>query len=109
MLVVFTISGFAAIALEVVWFRILVLYLDSNTYAFTIMLATVLAGIALGSYLAAPLMRWAHRSLVPLAIAELAVALAALLSVYLLSQTSTSPTTSAVLWARRTRRAFVSC
>jgi spermidine synthase len=86
-LVVFTISGFAAIALEVVWFRILVLYLDSNTYAFTVMLATVLAGIALGSYLAAPLMRWAHRSLVPLAIAELAVALAALLSVYLLSQT----------------------
>jgi spermidine synthase len=70
-----------------VGFRILVLYLDSNTYAFTIMLATVLAGIAAGSYLATPLMRWAHRSLVPLAMAELAIALAALLSVYLLSQT----------------------
>jgi hypothetical protein len=46
-----------------------------------------LAGISIGSYIAAPLTRWTHRSLVPLAVAELAVAIAALLSVYFLAQT----------------------
>lgn len=51
-LAVFALSGFAALALEVVWFRILVLFVPATTYAFTTMLATVLAGIAAGSALA---------------------------------------------------------
>ena len=56
----FFLSGFTALALEVVWFRALVLYFPATTYAFTAMLATVLAGIALGSLAAAPfLRRWA--------------------------------------------------
>ena len=42
-------SGFAALALEVVWMRTLVLVLGSTTYAFSTMLAAVLVGIALGS------------------------------------------------------------
>lgn len=46
-------SGFAALALEIVWFRVLVQFLPATTYAFTTMLATVLAGIAGGSALAA--------------------------------------------------------
>jgi spermidine synthase len=54
---VFAISGFASLALEVVWFRTLVLYYPATTYAFTAMLATVLAGIAAGSLIAAPLLR----------------------------------------------------
>ena len=59
---VFVVSGFVAIALEVVWFRVLVLYLESNTYAFTIMLATVLGGIALGSFFATRRPGASHRS-----------------------------------------------
>lgn len=43
------ISGLAALALEIVWFRILVQFLPATSYAFTTMLATVLGGIALGS------------------------------------------------------------
>jgi spermidine synthase len=50
-------SGLAALALEVVWFRMLVLFLDATTYAFTTMLATVLAGIAAGGAVAARLLR----------------------------------------------------
>ncbi|MGD9906769.1 MAG: fused MFS/spermidine synthase [Vicinamibacterales bacterium] len=46
------ISGLAALALEIVWFRILVQFLPATSYAFTTMLATVLGGIALGSALA---------------------------------------------------------
>ena len=43
------ISGLAALVYEVAWTRVLTLVLGSSTYAFTIMLATFLAGIALGS------------------------------------------------------------
>jgi spermidine synthase len=56
-LAVFAMSGFSALALEIVWFRTLVLYYPATTYAFTAMLATVLAGIAGGSFVAAVLMR----------------------------------------------------
>lgn len=52
-LMVMAVSGFAALALEIVWFRVLVQFLPATTYAFTTMLATVLGGIAAGSALAA--------------------------------------------------------
>ena len=51
------VSGGTSLALEVVWFRTLVLYYPATTYAFTAMLATVLAGIAAGSLLAGPVLR----------------------------------------------------
>ena len=51
------ISGLVALALEIVWFRTLVQYLAATTYAFTTMLATVLAGIAVGGAVAARLLR----------------------------------------------------
>jgi spermidine synthase len=56
-LLAFALSGFTALALEVVWFRTLVLYYPATTYAFTAMLATVLTGIAAGSLLIAPVLR----------------------------------------------------
>lgn len=52
-LAVLALAGFAGLALEVVWFRILVLFIPATTYAFTTMLATVLLGIAIGSAWAA--------------------------------------------------------
>lgn len=45
------ISGFVALAYEVVWTRILILYLFNGTYSFTIMLISFLIGIGLGSLL----------------------------------------------------------
>ena len=50
----FFLSGLLSLALEIVWFRMLVVYLRPTAYAFTIMLAVVLAGIAIGSALATP-------------------------------------------------------
>lgn len=41
-------SGFALLALEVVWFRFLLLFVIGSTLSFAVMLALVLAGIALG-------------------------------------------------------------
>jgi spermidine synthase len=53
-LVVFAVSGFVSLALEVVWFRVVTLFARPTVYAYSMMLAAVLGGIAAGSYLAAP-------------------------------------------------------
>ncbi len=44
----FALSGFCALALEVVWTRLLTVVFLGTTYSFTTMLTTVLAGIAIG-------------------------------------------------------------
>jgi spermidine synthase len=51
LLVLFGVVGATAIAYEVSWTRLLVTFFGSSTYAFTLMLATFLAGIVLGSLL----------------------------------------------------------
>lgn len=55
--VVMAASGFGSLALEVVWFRLLTQYVDATTYAFTMTLAVVLVGIALGGAVAARALR----------------------------------------------------
>ena len=59
------ISGFCALAYEVLWTRILVFFLGSTTYAFATMLAAFLFGIALGSMILA---RWVDRIKQPIII-----------------------------------------
>ncbi|PYN87737.1 MAG: hypothetical protein DMD87_12115 [Candidatus Rokuibacteriota bacterium] len=48
-------SGFCALALEVLWTRMLILLLGTSVYAFSAMLASFLVGIGLGSLVSA---RW---------------------------------------------------
>lgn len=67
--------GATSLAYEVLWTRILVFYLGSSVYAYSLMLLLVLLGIAAGSLLAAP---WADRIgslLAALSIVELGIAL----------------------------------
>ncbi|MEJ2169607.1 MAG: fused MFS/spermidine synthase, partial [Desulfobacterales bacterium] len=52
------VSGLSAMMFEIGWTRILSIFLSSTTYAFTLMLATFLTGITLGSYL---FERWHRR------------------------------------------------
>ena len=57
-------AGFALLALEVVWFRFLLLFVKGHSMAFPLMLGVVLAGIAMGGLVASLWMRWssqAHR------------------------------------------------
>ena len=75
---IFFLSGFTSLALEVVWFRTLVLYFPATTYAFTAMLATVLAGIALGSLAVTPLLRRRRPTLIGFGLLHAGVAIAAL-------------------------------
>ncbi|HEX7529760.1 MAG TPA: fused MFS/spermidine synthase, partial [Pyrinomonadaceae bacterium] len=45
------ISGFVTISMQVVWSRMLAMIIGSSTYAFSIVLALFLSGLALGAYL----------------------------------------------------------
>jgi spermidine synthase len=47
-----TVTGFVALACELVWTRILLLHLGSRVYAFSLVLAVYLLGVAVGSALA---------------------------------------------------------
>lgn len=86
-LAVFAISGFSALALEIAWFRLLVLFVNATTYAFTTMLAAVLFGIAAGSFLAPIVMRRATDERRALAIVEVAIGFAAMLALVALTRT----------------------
>ena len=50
-MIAIAISGFAALAYEVLWTRVLVFVLTNSVYAMTVMLTTMLAGIGIGSHL----------------------------------------------------------
>jgi spermidine synthase len=77
----FAVSGFVSFAFEIIWFRMLILLFRPTTYAFTVMLATVLAGIAVGSWLSTPLTsRRRFNPLAVLALLEMLIAVAAILS-----------------------------
>jgi spermidine synthase len=63
-------SGFSLLALELIWFRFLLLFVKGHSIAFAVMLAVVLAGIAAGGLIASLWQRLtpgAHRFAAPLA------------------------------------------
>jgi spermidine synthase len=66
LLICFAVVGATAMAYEIGWTRLLATQLGSSTYAFTIMLATFLAGIALGSVL---FERWRSHTRTPMTFA----------------------------------------
>jgi spermidine synthase len=71
-------SGLAALAFEVVWFRVLVLVFGSTVYSFSAMLSVFLLGLAVGSAVLGP---WSDRARVPvrlLALTQGVVAVTAL-------------------------------
>lgn len=81
-LVVMVISGAVSLALEIIWFRILVFFLRPTTYAFASMLAAVLLGMAAGSLIVTPLLKKKRNWVFTLGVLEAAIALCALSSLY---------------------------
>jgi spermidine synthase len=90
-LVVFGVSGFASLALEVIWFRVLGIMLGPTSYVFTLMLAFVLAGIAAGSAIVTPLMRLRVNWLQVLALMQLGAGVVAVGSFSPLRRTPQPP------------------
>ena len=91
---VFALSGFTSLALEVVWFRVLTLFLRPTVYGFALMLSAILAGIAIGSYLVTPFLDRRAKWIAVLAGLELGIGVAGVLSFGALTQIS--PVTAAV-------------
>jgi len=83
-LILFALSGFASLGYEVAWVRALVFFLGNNTvFAFAIMLATFLTGLAIGGALYSVLFFRARRKLLLFGLLELGIGLAALLTLHL--------------------------
>ncbi|HVG98407.1 MAG TPA: fused MFS/spermidine synthase, partial [Chloroflexota bacterium] len=101
-LLAFGLSGFCALAYEVIWFRLLSLFaFDNSTYAFTVMLATVLFGIAAGSYVVTPLMGRLSRRInwwIVFAALEWGIGVLAILSISVLANIDGVVKRLAVAW-----------
>lgn len=89
----FILSGVMSLAIEIVWFRMLVTMLRPTAYAFTIMLAAVLGGIALGSAVAAPLLARGRHWLAILTAVQLTISLVAVLSLNILQRAEAASAT----------------
>ena len=70
-------SGFCALAYEVIWTRLLVLVVDNSVYSFAVILMAILAGIALGSLILAPLLRKIMTAFIAFAIVEILLGVSA--------------------------------
>ncbi len=79
------VSGFASIGLEVAWTRALVLFTGNSTYAFATILATYLAGIGLGSLMAASPERLRGRPYWRLGLLQMAIGVLSLAPALILS------------------------
>lgn len=79
----FTISGFCSLAYEVLWTRVLSLVLGSSVYAFTIMLATFLVGIGIGSIAFAPFVDRCKKPIFWFSMLEAVIGFFALASIFI--------------------------
>jgi spermidine synthase len=78
------ISGFVALAYEVLWTRVLVFVLTNSVYAMTVMLTTMLAGIGVGSYFGGRLADRSKNLLAVFGWIEVAIGLSALAAAFVL-------------------------
>ena len=81
-------SGLCALALEVLWTRSLVYFLDNSTHAFTTMLTAFLLGIALGSAIVARVVDRRIRLLAAFGLVEVLIGVFALLAIPILTTTT---------------------
>jgi spermidine synthase len=77
-LAVFFFTGFAALGYEILWTRVLLHYVRNSAYAFSLMLAVYLLGVAMGSLAASRLAGRSRRPLVGLAVCQLGVSVTAM-------------------------------
>jgi spermidine synthase len=81
-------SGLCALALEVLWTRALVYYLDNSTHAFTTMLTAFLLGIGLGSALIARFIDARRSPLALFGAIEVLIGVSALLAIPILARST---------------------
>jgi spermidine synthase len=80
LIVAFALAGFSSISYEVLWFRLLSLFMVSNTYTFTILLVTFLLGLVIGGLIYVVWLSKKNKDLELFAGAQLLLAFLGLLS-----------------------------
>ena len=108
-LAIFTLTGFCALAAEVIWTRMLSLVVGTTVYAFAIMLATFLVGLGSGSASSAHLAQRSKRPGRLLGVTVAGIGLAILGSLvfygrmpllYMRLYSDTKPTAEGLLWVQ---------
>ncbi|MGB7566245.1 MAG: fused MFS/spermidine synthase [Chitinivibrionales bacterium] len=84
-LVLYAISGFLSLFLEVAWTKALVWVMGMDSYAFASMLSVFLFGLALGSFLVSRLAKNMSGAIMKLAVIELLIGLSVLISTALIN------------------------
>jgi spermidine synthase len=87
-LIVYAISGAAALGYEVLYTRVLVFSLGATAHAFSVMLTTFLVGIAVGSVVSSRLVDRSRKPIESFAIIEILIGASVLASIYLLRELS---------------------
>lgn len=82
----FGLSGFASIAYELVWARLLSSIFLNSVYSFATMLATFLCGLAIGSVIVARFVKWQKSPLTLLAVVEFGIGICGLILVALFNR-----------------------
>ncbi len=77
----FALSGFASLAYEVLWTRLLVFYLANSIYAFSMMLTVFLLGLALGSFIFSKFIRYRRDLLKIFIVAEIFIGITAVIGI----------------------------
>ncbi|MFQ5673438.1 MAG: fused MFS/spermidine synthase [Nitrospinales bacterium] len=85
------VSGFTALAYEVIWTRLLVFSIAGTVYSFSMMLAVFLLGIALGSLLAVPLLKRCADLRAALVFLQAGIGLSVLVTLYLVNDILSPP------------------
>jgi spermidine synthase len=82
----FALSGFIALSYEVIWSRILSLIIGSSVYAFSIMLATFLIGLALGASIFSRFVDRIKNQIVAFAFIEIGVGITSFAGAFLFNE-----------------------
>jgi spermidine synthase len=83
-LVIFAISGFAAMGYEITWTRLLITYMGNTVYAFSAMLTTFLLGLAIGSLLLSYIVNSFSKLFVCFAVLQVGIGLYTMVLLYFL-------------------------
>ena len=79
----FAVSGFIALAYEVIWSRVLALIIGSSVYAFSIMLTTFLTGLAIGAAVVSRFADRIRRPVMAFAVIEIGVGVTSFIGAHL--------------------------
>jgi spermidine synthase len=79
----FAVSGFIALAYEVIWSRVLALIIGSSVYAFSIMLTTFLVGLAVGAAIVSRFADRIRRPVLAFAVIEVGVGVTSFIGAHL--------------------------